>query len=231
MIKTAEEIERLKLAAQAAEAGTAAAIDHIRPDCTADDLFAIFRTASQQRAAELGYKGAVLANGAITIGPGATGKGRAAERGDIIRLDLGCVVEGYTSDCARTAVLGPPSPDQQAIYDDLHHAFEIGLERLRPGVPLREVHATAMEAMHARGFDMYCRGHFGHGLGASVFVEEWPFIAADEATEIEAGMVLAYELPWYVRGLGAFMLEDQFIVGAQSVEACWRLSRKIAICD
>ncbi|ESZ00221.1 hypothetical protein X737_39055 [Mesorhizobium sp. L48C026A00] len=85
--------------------------------------------------------------------------------------------------------------------------------------------------MHARGFDMYCRGHFGHGLGASVFVEEWPFIAADEPTEIEPGMVLAYELPWYIRGLGAFMLEDQFIVGAQSVDACWTLPRELAICD
>ncbi|OWK20854.1 hypothetical protein AJ88_24835 [Mesorhizobium amorphae CCBAU 01583] len=69
-------------------------------------------------------------------------------------------------------------------------------------------------------------------LGASVFVEEWPFIAADETTEIEPGMVvLAYELPWYIRGLGAFMLEDKFIVGAQSVDACWTLSRELAICD
>nr|WP_084833990.1 M24 family metallopeptidase [Mesorhizobium sp. L48C026A00] len=117
MIKTADEIERLKLAAQSAEAGTMAAIAHIRPGCTADELFSVFRTASAQRAAELGYNGPVLPNGAITIGPGATGKGRPAERGDVIRLDLGCVVDGYTSDCARTAVLGEPNPDQRAIYD------------------------------------------------------------------------------------------------------------------
>ncbi|WKL24678.1 M24 family metallopeptidase (plasmid) [Sinorhizobium meliloti] len=172
-----------------------------------------------------------MANGAITIGPGATGKGRAAERGDVIRLDLGCIVDGYTSDCARTAVLGQPSADQRAIYGALHNAFEAGLERLRPGVPLREVHAAAMKAMYCRGFDMYCRGHFGHGVGASIFVEEWPFIAADATTVIEAGMVLAYELPWYIRGLGAFMLEDQFVVGAQSVDTCWASPRELAICD
>ncbi|ATU95234.1 M24 family metallopeptidase [Phyllobacterium zundukense] len=231
MIKSIAEIERLKLAGQSAEAGTAAAIAHIRPGCTADELLSVFRTASAQCAAELGYNGPVLANGGITIGPGATGKGRPAERGDVIRLDLGCVVDGYTSDCARTAVLGWPSADQQAIYGALRNAFEAGLERLRPGVPLREVHATAMKTMHAQGFDMYCRGHFGHGLGASVFVEEWPFIAADETTEIEPGMVLAYELPWYIRGLGAFMLEDQFTVGARSVDAGWTLSRELAICD
>lgn len=231
MIKTAEEIERLRFAAKFAEVGTTAAIAHIRPGCTADELFSVFRAASAQCATDLGYNGPVLANGAITIGPGATGKGRPAERGDVIRLDLGCVVEGYTSDCARTAVVGRPSADQQAIYGALRNAFEAGLEQLRPGVPLQKVHATAMKTMHAHGFDMYCRGHFGHGLGASVFVEEWPFIAADESTPIEAEMVLAYELPWYIRGLGAFMLEDQFIVGAQSVDACWTLSRDLAICD
>ncbi|UVC15504.1 M24 family metallopeptidase [Mesorhizobium onobrychidis] len=231
MIKSTGEINRLKLAAQSAEAGTAAAIAHIRPGRTADELFSIFRTASAQRAAELGYHGPVLPNGAITIGPGATGKGRPAQRGDVIRLDLGCVVDGYTSDCARTAVLGRPSADQQAIYGALRIAFESGLERLRPGVPLREVYTTAMKTMHVQGFDMYCRGHFGHGVGASIFVEEWPFISADETTEIEPGMVLAYELPWYIRGLGAFMLEDQFIIGADSSEPCWSLSRELAICD
>ncbi|RWI16519.1 M24 family metallopeptidase [Mesorhizobium sp.] len=163
--------------------------------------------------------------------PDATGRGRPAQRGDVIRLDLKCSVDGYTSDCARTAVLGRPSADQQAIYDALHSAFDAGLELLRPGGALREVHAAAIKAMRACGFDMYCRGHFGHGVGASLFVEEWPFIAADEMTAVEPQMVLAYETPWYIRGLGAFTLEDQFIVGQRSVDVCWTLPRELAICD
>ncbi|MEW9310508.1 M24 family metallopeptidase [Labrys neptuniae] len=231
MIKSPGEIERLTLAGQCAEAGVMAAIADICPGRTADELLSVFRDAASRCAADRGYDGMILANGAITIGPGATGKGRPAERGDVIRLDLGCIIDGYTSDCARTVVLGPPTTDQKAIYGALRTAFEAGLERLRPGVPLREVHRTAMSAMHAQGFEMYCRGHFGHGLGASIFVEEWPFIAADEMTQIEPGMVLAYELPWYIRGLGAFMLEDQFTVGAQSIDACWSLSRELTVCD
>lgn len=231
MIKSPGEIERLSLAGQSAEAGVIAALAELRPGRTADDLLSVFRSAAARRAADLGYGGLVLANGAVTIGPAASGKGRPAEYGDVVRLDLGCLIDGYTSDCARTAVLGQPTPDQKTIYDALHNAFQAGLERLRPGVPLREVHRTAMSAMHAQGFDMYCRGHFGHGVGASVFVEEWPFIAADETVVVEPGMVLAYELPWYIRGLGAFILEDQFTVGMQSVDACWSLSRELTVCD
>lgn len=54
---------------------------------------------------------------------------------------------------------------------------------------------------------------------------------SNETTEIEPGMVLPYEWPWYVRGLGAFMLENQFIIGADSSEPFWSLSRVLAICD
>lgn len=37
--------------------------------------------------------------------------------------------------------------------------------------------------------------------------------------------------PWYIRGLWAFTLEDQFIVGHRSVVACWTLPRELTICD
>lgn len=231
MIKSGEEIERLTAAALAAEAGTKAAVAQIRPGSTADDLLAIFRNAASQHAVALGYAEPTFPIGSITIGPGATGKGRRAEKGDIIRLDLACCIDGYVSDCARTAVIGRPSADQQAVYDALRTAFEAGLALLRPGVALKNVYKAAMAAMHAQGFDMYSRGHFGHGVGASLFVEEWPFIAADEATEIEPGMVLAYELPWYIRGLGAFMIEDQFTIGRENAVPCWKLPRDLLVCD
>jgi len=229
MIKTPEEISLLKLAAQSAEAGVAAAIASLEPGKTGQALFDIFREAASRRATELGHSGPVYPNGTVTVGPLATGWGRPAEKGDVVRLDLGCVVQGYTSDCARTIVLGEPDGDQKAIYDALHRSFHKGLELLRPGTPLRDVHTAAMKSMHESGFEMYGRGHFGHGVGASIFVEEWPFISADETTRIEEGMVLAYELPWYVRGLGAFMLEDQFIIGSNGPEPCWNLSRELVI--
>lgn len=69
MIKSAEEIERLTAAAIATEAGARAAIAHIRPGCTADDLLAVFRSASSLRAAELGYAAPSFPISSITIGP------------------------------------------------------------------------------------------------------------------------------------------------------------------
>ena len=56
------------------------------------------------------------------------------------------------------------------------------------------------------------RGHFGHGIGYSVFSEQWPFIAADAGVPLEPNLVLAFEIPFYINGVGAFNLEDQILI-------------------
>jgi Xaa-Pro aminopeptidase len=121
--------------------------------------------------------------------------------------------EGLFLDSARTFVLGEPSRAAAEVYAALQAAFVSGERELKPGVPLSRIHQVVTECMHAAGFTAYARGHFGHGVGASVWSEEWPFIGADSDVLIETGMVLAFETPWYIRGLGALMIEDQFSIG------------------
>jgi len=48
--------------------------------------------------------------------------------------------------------------------------------------------------------------------------EEWPFISADSDTVLEPGMVMAFETPWYVEGLGGLIIEDQLLITATGAE-------------
>lgn len=66
--------------------------------------------------------------------------------------------------------------------------------------------------MWQQGFDSYGRGHFGHGVGSSIWSEEWPFISSRSDAVLEPGMVLAFETPWYIDGLGGFIIEDQLLI-------------------
>lgn len=75
----------------------------------------------------------------------------------------------------------------------------------------------------------YRRGHFGHGVGQSVFCEQWPFIAADSDAVIEPGMVLAYEIPLYVEGIASFNLEDQILTTRSGPESMNALPRRLGI--
>ena len=82
-----------------------------------------------------------------------------------------------------------------------------------------------LASMRKDGFHEYFRGHFGHSVGGGVGIEEWPFFSADSAELIEPGMVVALEAPFYAQGLGALMIEDQFLVTPDGVEPMNSLPR------
>ena len=132
-------------------------------------------------------------------------------------------MDGYTSDSGRTFVLGPPSADQARAYGALHAGFRAGLAMLGPGVPLSLVHRVTEAAIRTAGIEGFTRGHFGHGLGAGLGSEEWPFISATSPVLAEPGMVLAFECPWYVTGLGGFIVENQLLVTGDGIEVMNRL--------
>jgi Xaa-Pro aminopeptidase len=143
----------------------------------------------------------------------------------VIKFDVGCLVEGYSSDSGRTFSCGPARPRTREIMQALSDAFAAGLEVLKPGYLLSDVHHRATQAMHRAGFASFSRGHFGHSLGHDTFCEVAPFIAAQAHTPIEPGMVLAFETPFYVDGEGGFIIEDQFLITADGAVPAWSLER------
>ncbi len=209
MVKSAPEIANLRLAAEIAESGIRSVAGAIAPGVTRDELAAAWTTGIHAHPEH----GRLSGNWEyISVGPNPWGGNAAAQVGDLIKVDVGCLVQGYTSDTGRTFVLGPPSEVQSRIYDALASGFDAGLQLLRPGVPLSDVHAEATRAIRAAGFPGYSRGHFGHGLGAGLGSEEWPFISADATVAFEPGMVMAFECPWYIDGLGGMILENQLLI-------------------
>lgn len=205
-IKSPAEIASLRRAVQLAERGIAAVQAAIAPGVLRRDLAAVWEEAIAQASAKLPLTGSWEY---ISVGSDPWGGDARAGPGDVIKVDVGCLIDGYTSDTGRTYVLGPPSRAVREIHGALMAGFEAGLARLTPGTPLAEVHLATTEAIRARGFAGYARGHFGHGLGTGPGSEEWPFIAADSDMHVTPGMVLAFECPWYITGLGGFIIEDQ----------------------
>ena len=128
---------------------------------------------------------------------------------------------------SRNYVFGAPTAQQLEFHAILEGAFDAGTGVIAPDVPLRAAHRAATEALHAAGLVGFSRGHFGHGLGNSFFSEQWPFIAADAETPFEAGMVMAFEVPIYIDGIGGFNLEDQFVVEPNGIRLVSTLPREL----
>lgn len=226
-VKSATEIAHLRAAVGLAEQGIAAVRAAITPGVTQSGLSAIWRETIARLGPGSGLTGAW---DYISVGPDPWGGDATALRGDLVKVDVGCLVAGYTSDSGRTFVLGPPSRLQSGVWDALRAGFEAGLPLLTPGTPLAEVHRVTEAAIRARGLDGYTRGHFGHSLGTGPGSEEWPFISASATALVEAGMVLAFECPFYIKGLGGMILEDQIEITESGPVPMNRFPRDLGVC-
>lgn len=230
-IKAPAEIKLLQRAASLSEAGLRKLREEIRPGHLAADMQAIWREGAIAAAEKDGGDKPDSTWAYISVGPVAFGSGGPFKKGDVVRLDMGCVVKGYSSDIGRTWVLGEASVAQRSVYDALRDAFESCLPIFKAGTPIADIHARAMDVMRRHGFANYERGHFGHGLGASVFSEEWPFLSPDAQGVLEENMVIAFETPYYIDGLGSFIVEDQMLITAGGHENMYAIDRDLIRID
>ncbi len=226
-IKCSEEIELLRTAAELSGVGVRALTQSIIPGMDAARMTAVWRAATLAEATRRGLPPPSSTWAYIAVGGDGFAPGGPAQIGDLIKIDVGCVIDGYSSDGGRTVVLGRAGVAARKVYAALHKSFEAGFDLLRPGVPLNHVYQAVATSMWDAGFLTYGRGHFGHGVGASVWSEEWPFISADATALAEAGMVLAFETPYYIRGLGGFIIEDQLLITATGTEVMAPSSRDL----
>ncbi len=217
--KSPAEIALLRQAGAITEAALAAFVPCIREGATRAELGRSFLDLVQAEARQCGTTAGVTAWEYVGFGTSPWSSPGRLGRGDVVKVDVGAVVGGYTADLARTYTLGPAPARAAQVYAALRAAFEAGRPMFRPGTPLRDIHATAIRAVHEAGFPSYARGHFGHGLGASIWSEEWPYTAAGSEVVLEPGMVMAFEAPWYIDGIGGFILEDMLLVTENGAEA------------
>jgi Xaa-Pro aminopeptidase len=223
-VKSEAERHKLRAAAGLAEAGMRAARAAAGAGVHRDAIAEAWRGGVAAESARTGIRPSGMWE-YTTVGPLPWTGGGALGRGDVLKFDVGCLVDGYSSDSGRTYVLGAPDHRVRDIMSALGDAFSAGIEVLKPGHRFGEVHARATAAMRKAGFASFSRGHFGHNLGRDTFCEVAPFIAKDSAIEIEPGMVLAFETPLYVDGIGGFIIEDQFEITATDAVPAWSLER------
>ncbi len=226
LIKNAREIEYLRNAARYTESGLENMLKIAQRGSSLSALSAAWLDGATREASRNGQ--ALSGHWAyISTGPDLQDIKTELKEGDLVKADVGTLINGYSSDGARTYVCGKPDPLASEIYKVLQESFAVGEALLKPGTRFCDVHAAMLGTMRQSGFSEYYRGHFGHSVGAAVGIEEWPFISSSNEMLIEPNMVLALETPFYANGLGALMIEEQFLITESGAESMNRLSREL----
>jgi methionyl aminopeptidase len=124
------------------------------------------------RPAFLGYRGypatlCISVNEEVVHGiPGP----RKLRDGDIVGLDLGCIVEGFFGDAARTVAVGQASPEAKRLMNATRESLFAGIDACRPGKRVGDIGHAVQTRAEGYGYSVV-REFVGHGIGTSLHEE------------------------------------------------------------
>lgn len=219
-IKTAYELEKLRIANEIAEMGIQYGLERIKPGVTEVQVGAMIEY--KIRADGPGYKGARLVRAFAEVGAGPIGSTKgtllipsttyALQDGDFVMIELATVVDGYFSDLTYMAVVGKPNARQKEVYNHLLEAQLAAANALKPGARCDAPDQAARKVLDAAGLGKYFVHITGHGVGHR-YHEFIPFLMPGASGKLEEGMVTSIEPGVYITGFGGLRIEDNVAVG------------------
>ena len=133
----------------------------------------------------------IVAAGTNGASPHAEPGDRVIEAGTLVTIDMGCVVDGYCSDCTRTFATGDLPAELEEAYRVCLRAQLDGLAAVQAGAQGRDVDAASRVAVEAAGLG----DHYGHGLGHGVGIDvhEAPVLRPESKDTLVLGNVVTVE--------------------------------------
>jgi len=130
LVKSQEELRRIKRSTEVAESAIHAVIDEVHERITDNEILEIAR----EKMIELGAAGwDHLTLGIGSSDPEAPGIGTKLTKGDLSRMDVGAVWQGYVSDVSREFVLGTIPDGAQEVMDRMIRVQEFCVDELKAG--------------------------------------------------------------------------------------------------
>ena len=120
---------------------------------------------------------------------------RVLNKGDIVSVDCGVVLDGYYGDAAITVPVGQDiKPELQKLLEVTEKSLYRAIEATRIGNAVGDVGAAVQEYVEANGFSVV-REFVGHGIGTRLHEEpQVPnFGVRGHGARLREGMVLAIE--------------------------------------
>lgn len=130
--------------------------------------------------------------------------------GELLVLDVGCVVDGYRSDMTRTIAVGGCDDTSREIYELVAEARRAALATLAPGVAAEAVHEAAAGVIAGGGHGERFIHGLGHGIGLDL--HELPFAEPGAVDPLAAGHVLTVEPGIYLPDRLGVRIEDEVVV-------------------
>jgi Xaa-Pro aminopeptidase len=160
------------------------------------------------------FKWLILASGERSQYPNVGPTEKTLERGDLVRLEVFGMLDGYHAGICRTAVVQEASDDVRAIWSHIVACRDLIFKGVRDGASGAQIYGRVADRFRSWGWEPL--SFVGHGIG--LFVHEEPYIGRYHDAAIRAGMVLGTEPVLLVPGAYGFQVKDVVSVGEAGCE-------------
>lgn len=216
-IKRPSEIERMHAAGQILVDVLEVLQAELRPGVTTGDLDEIAERMIREAGAVSSFKGygrnppfpgVICASVNDEVVHGIPSPRRRLAEGDVISVDIGCIVDGWHADCARTWTVGRVSHEVATLIDATRRGMQAGIAAAVPGNHLGDIGHAIESVAHAHGYGIV-RPFVGHGIGQAMHEEpQVPnYGRPGSGMLIEAGMCFAIE-PMFTLGRDDVVVDD-----------------------
>ena len=208
--KEPEEIARIRAACAVADDALAELLPMLAGGPTEQEFAITLERAMRDRGASGNSFDPIVAAGPNGAKPHARPSTRPIERGELVVIDFGCIVDGYCSDMTRTVSVGEPTPEARHMWDVVIESQQLGRDAVREGVTAAAVDDVCREVIVAAGWGEAFAHGTGHGVGLEI--HEDPRVAGTSSATLASGYVVTVEPGVYLPGVGGVRIEDTLVV-------------------
>ena len=215
LVKTEDELVKLRRACQLADACFAHACRMIQPGATERQIHLEIEFFFKRHGADLSFE-PIVVSGANSALPHGHATEKTLALGDFVTMDFGAKLDGYCSDLTRTVVVGKSTDRQREIYDQVLKAQMAAINAMKPGVSCKTVDELSRRILEEKDLARY----FGHGLGHSLgrLVHDGGALNASSTQILAPGQVWTVEPGVYIPGFGGVRIEDDVVITQDGVE-------------
>jgi methionyl aminopeptidase len=157
---------------------------------------------------------------------------RPLEKGDIVSLDFGLLLEGFYGDAAFTLPVGAVTGETETLLQAGAEALRCGIAKACPENRLHDIGAAIQRHAEGCGYSVV-REYVGHGIGRALHEEPQVPNFGEENTgvRLRAGMVIAIEPMINQGGKEVRTLEDGWTVVTQDRSLSVHFEHTVAITE